>query len=67
MHKTLFQNKFCKPTHKNPTIFSISNLCIRSFEVSKLEYRFSVRGPILWRNILRNFEKKQENVNLVNI
>ena len=56
------QNKFRKPTHKYPTSLSTYNYSITPFNLSKFEYRISIRGTTLRKNILTNSEKKQESV-----
>ena len=57
----IFQNKLIKPTHNYPTNFSLSNFGIRPFKSSKSEYRISIRGPTLSKNIPTNSEKLQES------
>ena len=58
----MFQNKFQKPTNKYPTNFSSSNCSILPLKLSKSKYSISRRGPTLWKNIPKNFEKMQESV-----
>ena len=41
----IFQNKFCKPTHKYPTSFSTSNYSIPPFKLSTSKYQILIRGP----------------------
>ena len=61
----IFQRKFRKPTHKNPTNFSTSNYSILPFKLSKSKYRTSIRDLTLWKNIPRNFEKMQESITVL--
>ena len=58
----IFQSKFCKPAHKDPTNFSTSNYSIPPFKLSNPKYRISIRGPTLWKKIPTNSEKMLESV-----
>ena len=58
----IFKNKFCKPIHEYPTIFSTFTYSIPLFKLSKSKHRISTRGPTLWKNIPRNSEKMQKSV-----
>ena len=58
----IFQKKFSKLTHKHPTNSSTSNYSIPPFKLCKSEYRISIRGPTLSKNVLANSEKMQESV-----
>ena len=60
----IFKNKFCKPIHKYPTNFSTFTYSIPLFKLSKSKQRISTRGPTLWKNIPRNYEKMQKSVNV---
>ena len=53
----IFQNKLIKPSQNYPTNLSLSNFDIPPFKSSKSEYRISIRGPILSKNIPTNSEK----------
>ena len=59
---SIFLTKFCKPYHAYPTIFSAHNFLLSTFKLKKSKYRVSIRGLLLWNNILTIAEKTQESL-----
>ena len=59
---SIFLTKFCKPSHVYPTYFSAHNFLVPTFKLKKSKYRVSVRGPLLWNNILTTAGKTQESL-----
>ena len=59
---SIFLTKFCKSTHVYPTNFSAHNFLVPTFKLKKSKYRVSIRGPLLWNNILTTAEKTQESL-----
>ena len=57
---SIFLAKFCKPCHVYPTNFFGHNFLVPTLKLKKTKYRVSVRGPLLWKNILTAAEKTQE-------
>ena len=45
----IFLTKFCKPSYAYPTNVSAHNFLVPTL---KLKKRVSMRGPLLWNNIL---------------
>ena len=56
---SIFLTKFCKPSYAYPTNFSAHNFLAPTL---KLKKRASIRGPLLWNNILTAVEKNQESL-----
>ena len=54
--------KFCNPSHPYPTNFSAHNFLVPTLKLKKSKYRVSIRGPLLWNNILTAAEKTQESL-----
>ena len=54
---SIILTKFCKPSHPYPTNFLVPTL-----KLKKSRYRVSIRGPLLWNNILTAAEKTQESL-----
>ena len=59
---SIFLAKFCKPSQAYPTNFSAHNFLVPTFVLKKSKYRVSIRGPLLWNNILTAAEKTQESL-----
>ena len=62
---SIFLTKFCKPSHIYPTNFSAHNFLVPTFKLKKSKYRVSIvsiRGRLLWNNILTTAEKTQESL-----
>ena len=59
---SIFLTKFCKPSHPYPTNFSAHNFLVPTLKLKKSRYRVSIRGPLLWNNILTAAEKTQESL-----
>ena len=59
---SIFLTKFCKPSHPYPTNFSAHNFLVPTLKLKKSKYRVSIRGPLLWNNILTAAEKTQESL-----
>ena len=59
---SIFLTKFCKPSHPYPTNFSAHNFLVPTLKLKKSRYRVSIRGPLLWSNILTAAEKTQESL-----
>ena len=57
----IFLTKFCKPSHVFPTNFSAHNLLVPTLKLNISKYRVSIKGPLLWNNILIKAEKTQES------
>ena len=53
--------KFCKPSHAYPINFSAHNFLVPTLKLKKSKYSVSIRGPLLWNNILITAEKTQES------
>ena len=58
----MFLTKFFKPSHPYPTNFSTHNFLVPTLKLKKSRYRVSIRGPLLWNNILTTPEKTQESL-----
>ena len=56
----IFLTKFCKLSYPYPTNFSAHKFLVSTLKLTKSRYRVSVRGPLLWNNILTAAEKTQE-------
>ena len=56
---SIFLTKFCKPSHAYPTNFSAHTFLVPTLKLKKSKYRVSIRGPLLWNNILTTAEKPQ--------
>ena len=59
---SIFLPKFCNPSHSYPTNLSAHNLLVPTLKLKKCRYRVSIRGPLLWNNILTAAEKTQESL-----
>ena len=59
---SIFLTKFCKPSYPYPTNFSAHNFLVPTLKLKKSRYRVSIRGPLLWSNILTAAEKTQESL-----
>ena len=59
---SIFLTKFCKPSHAYPTNFSAHNFLVPTLKLKKSKYRVSIRGLLLWNNILTTAEKTQESL-----
>ena len=49
---SIFLTKFCKPSHPYPTNFSAHNFLVPTLKLKRSRCRVSIRGPLLWNNIL---------------
>ena len=54
---SIIRTKFCKPSHVYPTNFSAHKCLVPTFKLKKSKYRVSIRGLLLWNNILTTAEK----------
>ena len=54
---SIFLTKFCKPSHAYPKNFSAHNFLVPTLKSKKSKYRGSIRGPLLWNNILTTAEE----------
>ena len=59
---SIFLTKLCKPSHAYPTNFSAHNFLVPTLKLKKSKYRVSIRGSLLWNNILTAAEKTQESL-----
>ena len=59
---SMFLTKFCKPYHAYPTNFSAHNFLVPTLKLKKNNDRVSIRGPLLWNNILTTAEKDEESL-----
>ena len=59
---SIFLRKFRKPSHAYPTSFSTHNFLVPTLKLKKSKYRASIRGLLLWNNILTAAEKTQESL-----
>ena len=59
---SIFLTKFCKPSRSYPTNFSAHNFLVPALKLRKSRYRVSIRGLLLWNNILTAAEKTQESL-----
>ena len=59
---SIFLTKFCQPSHVYRTNFSAHNFLVPTFKLKRSKYRVSIRGPLLWKNILTAAEKTQESL-----
>ena len=59
---SIFLTKFCKLSHPYPTNISAHNFLVPTLEMKKSRYRVSIRGPLLWNNVLTAAEKTQESL-----
>ena len=59
---SIFLTKFCKPSHVYPTNFSAHNFLVPTFKLKNSMYRVSIRGLLLWNNILTTAGKTQESL-----
>ena len=59
---SIFLKKFCKPSHPYPTNFSVHKFSVPTLKLKKNRYRVSIRGPLLWNNILTAAAKTQESL-----
>ena len=65
--QAVFLPKFQKSAHTYPaTVCSSSklNYIKQTFQLSRLKYRISVRGPTPWNEFLTDSEKEIENLSL---
>ena len=58
--RSIILTKFCKPSHPYPTNFSAHNFLVPTLKLKKSKYRVSIRGPLLWNNILTAAEKPKK-------
>ena len=58
----IFLIKFCKPSQLYPTNFSAHNFLVPTLKMKKYRHRVSIRGPLLWNNILTAAEKTQQSL-----
>ena len=58
---SIFLTIFCKPSYPYPTNFSAHNFLAPTLKLKKSRYRVSMRGQLLWNNILTAAEKSQES------
>ena len=54
--------KFQKPPHSYPNNLSKLNYLKQTSQLSRSNYRISVRGPALWNEVLRDSEKEIKNL-----
>ena len=54
---SIFLTKFYKPSHPNPTNYSVHNILVPTLKLKKSRYRVSIRDPLLWNKILTAAEK----------
>ena len=59
---SIFLTKFCKSSHPYPTNLSAHKFLVPTLKLKKSKYRVSIRGPLLWNNILTAAEKTQESL-----
>ena len=59
---SMFLTKFRKPSHPYSTNFSVHNFLVPTLKLKKSRYRVSIRGPLLWNNILTAAGKTQESL-----
>ena len=59
---SIFLTKFCNPSYSYPTNFSAHNFLVPTLKLKKSKYRVSIRGLLLWNNILTAAEKTQESL-----
>ena len=50
---SIFLTRFCKPSRPSPTNFSTHNFLVPTLKFEKSRFRVSIRGPLLWNNILK--------------
>ena len=56
---SIFLTKLCNPSHVYPLNLSAHNFLVPTFKLKKSKYRGSIRGPLLWNNILTTAEKRK--------
>ena len=59
---SIFLTEFCKPSHAYATNFSAHNFLVPTLKLKTSKYRVSIRGPLLWNNILTAEEETQESL-----
>ena len=59
---SIFLAKFRKPSHTYPTNCLTHKFLVHTLKLKKSKYRVSIRGPLLWNNILTAGEKAQESL-----
>ena len=59
---SIFLTKFCMPSQSNRTNISAHNFLVPTLTLKNSKYRVSIRGPLLWNNILTATEKTQESL-----
>ena len=59
---SIFLTKFCKSSYSYPTHFSARNFLVPTLKLKRSRYRVSIRGLLLWKNILTAAEKTQESL-----
>ena len=59
---SIFLTKLCKPSLPYPTNLSAHNFLVLNLKLKKSRYRVSIRGPLLWKDILTAAEKTQESL-----
>ena len=58
---SIFLTKFDKLSHAYSTIFSAHSFLVPTLKLKRSKYRVSIRGPLLWNNVLIAAEKNQES------
>ena len=48
----IFLTKFCKASYDNPTNFLTHNVLVPTLKLKNSKYRISIRGQLIWNNIL---------------
>ena len=56
----IFLTKFCKPSYDNPTNFLTHNFLVPTLKSEKSKYRVSIRGQLIWNNILTAAERNKK-------
>ena len=59
---SIFLTKLCKLSHAYPTNISAHNVSVLALKLKKSKYRVSIRGLLLWNNILIAAEKNPKKV-----
>ena len=59
---SIFLTKCCKLSHTYPTNFSAHNFLVPTLKLKKSKYRVSIRGLLLWNNILTTTETTHKSL-----
>ena len=59
---SIFLKKLCKPSHPYPTNFLAHTFLVPTLKLKKSRYIVSIRGLLLWNNILTAAGKTQESL-----